>query len=85
MKSNAFSVGNANLKGRKTKRLRCGCCDAVNFKEDELKKIHHKEMRDALVGQLVESLASNSRTCEFESHQGTNNGSLGEWLKPAVC
>lgn len=70
MKSNAFGVGNANLKGRKTKRLRCGCCDAVNFKEDELKKIHRKEMRDALVGQLVESLASNSRTCEFESHQG---------------
>lgn len=58
MKSNAFGVGNANLKGRKTKRLRCGCCDAVNFKEDVLKKIHQQEMRNALVGQLVESLHS---------------------------
>lgn len=70
MKSNAFGVGNANLKGRKTKRLGCGCCDAVNFKEDELKKIHRKEMRDALVGQLVESAVSKSVQCEFESHQG---------------
>ena len=51
MKSNAFAVGNVNLKGKKTKLLRCGCCEAVNFKEDELKKIHKKEMRNALVGQ----------------------------------
>lgn len=70
MKSNAFGVGNANLKGRKTKRLRCGCCDAVNFKEDELKKIHRKEMRNALVGQLVESAVSKSVQCRFESDQG---------------
>ena len=60
MKSNAFAVGGANLKGRKTKRLRCGCCTAVNFKEDELKKIHKKEMRNALVGQLAESAVSKS-------------------------
>ena len=51
MKSNAFGAGNANLKGRKTKRLRCGCCTAVNCKEDQLKKEHKKEMRHALVGQ----------------------------------
>jgi hypothetical protein len=70
MKSNAYGVGNANLKGRKTKRLRCGCCDAINFKEDELKKIHRKEILNALVGQLAESPASNSGKCEFESHQG---------------
>jgi hypothetical protein len=44
MKSNAYGVGNANLKGRKTKRLRCGCCTAVNFKQDMLKKEHQKEM-----------------------------------------
>ena len=60
MKSTAFGVGNVNLKGRKTKRLRCGCCDAINFKEDELKKIHKKEMRNALVGQLAESAVSKS-------------------------
>lgn len=44
MKSNAYGVGNANLKGRKTKRLRCGCCTAVNYKQDVLKKEHQKEM-----------------------------------------
>jgi hypothetical protein len=51
MKSNAFGAGNVNLKGKKTMRFSCGCCDAVNFKEDELKKIHKKEMRNALVAQ----------------------------------
>lgn len=60
MKSNAFGAGSVNLKGRKTKRLRCGCCTAVNFKQDELKKIHAKEMRNALVGQLAESAVSKS-------------------------
>lgn len=59
MKSNAFGVGNANLKGRKTKRLRCGCCSAFNCKEDQLKKEHKKEMLNAFVGQLAESTASN--------------------------
>ena len=70
MKSNAFGAGSVNLKGKKTMRFRCGCCTAVNFKEDELKKIHKKEMRNALVGQLVESAGSNSVQCEFESRQG---------------
>ena len=42
MKSNAFGVGSANLKGKKTKRLRCGCCNAINFKEKHLKQIHKK-------------------------------------------
>ena len=51
MKSNAFGAGNANLKGRKTKRLRCGCCTAVNFKQDLLKKEHKKEIRNAPVTQ----------------------------------
>lgn len=60
MKSNAYGVGNANLKGRKTKRLSCSCCTAVNFKEDMLKKIHIQEIRNALVGQLVESAVSKS-------------------------
>lgn len=50
MKSNAYGAGNANLKGKKTKLLRCGCCEAVNFKEDELKKTHKKEMINALKG-----------------------------------
>ena len=43
-KSNAFGIGSINLKGKKTKRLRCGCCSAFNCKEDELKKEHKKEM-----------------------------------------
>lgn len=51
MKSNAFGAGSVNLKGKKTMRFRCGCCTAVNFKEDELKKIHKKEMRNAPVTQ----------------------------------
>ena len=51
MKSNSFGAGNANLKGRKTKRLRCGCCNAVNFKQYLLKKEHKKEIHNAFVAQ----------------------------------
>jgi hypothetical protein len=46
MKSNAFGVGDINLKGRKSKRLRCGCCTAYNFKEKCLKKQHKKDMNN---------------------------------------
>lgn len=46
MKSNAFRVGNANLKGRKTKRLKCGCCTAINFREKELEKEAQKYMKE---------------------------------------
>lgn len=49
MKSNSVGAGKANLKGKKTLQMRCGCCVAINFKEDELKKIHSKEMREAYV------------------------------------
>jgi hypothetical protein len=58
MKSNAFGAGSVNLKGRKTKRLRCGCCTAINFKERELRKEHKKEMRYAPVTEIGKPLQS---------------------------
>ena len=46
MKSTGINVGSVNLKGKKVKRLRCGCCTAYDLRENELKKIQLKEMRD---------------------------------------
>jgi len=46
MKSNAFGVGNVNLKGRITKRLRCGCCTAINLRSFYKKKQDTKYMRE---------------------------------------
>lgn len=43
MKSNQHA-GDVNMKGRKTKTLRCRCCDCVDFREDVLLKEHKKEM-----------------------------------------
>ena len=37
-------AGNLKMKGRKTMRMRCGCCSAYDFRDDELKKEHKKEM-----------------------------------------
>jgi|694.fasta_scaffold35401_5 hypothetical protein len=47
MKSPAYRVGQANLKGKKTKRLRCGCCTAFNFLDKERDIRHKKEIRNA--------------------------------------
>ena len=58
MKSTARNVGNVNLKGKKTRLLRCGCCEAVNVKEDELRKEHKKEMRNAPVTEIGKPLQS---------------------------
>lgn len=46
MKSTVINVGSVNLKGKKVKRLRCGCCTAYDMREDELKKTHLKEIRE---------------------------------------
>lgn len=49
-RSSAFNVGSINLKGKLTQRLRCGCCNAFNCKQDELKKVHAKEIKLCLEG-----------------------------------
>lgn len=41
--------GRFNLKGKKSKQLSCGCCDIINFKEEILKKIVMKEMKDEII------------------------------------
>lgn len=46
MKSTGINVGSVNLKGKKVKRLRCGCCTAYDFREYELEKIQLKEMKE---------------------------------------
>lgn len=55
MKSTPRNVGSLNLRGKKTKQLRCGCCAAFNCKEDELKKEHAKEMRNAKVSNFEDT------------------------------
>lgn len=44
--SPAFKAGNKNLKGKLTKKLRCGCCIMYNFKHIEKKKRDLKEIKD---------------------------------------
>ena len=44
MKSLPVDLGNVNLKGKKSKLLSCGCCEAYNFKEKELIKEMNKEI-----------------------------------------
>lgn len=48
MKSTVVNVGNVNLKGRKTKMLRCGCCVAVDLREKERIKEAKAEIDNSL-------------------------------------
>lgn len=52
MKSVGYGVhlGSVNLKGKKVKRLRCGCCTAQDFRESEIEKECKKEMRNEIRG-----------------------------------
>jgi len=36
-------AGQHNLKGKKTKRLSCGCCSLQNLKDNYFKKLSNKE------------------------------------------
>jgi hypothetical protein len=38
-------AGSVNLRGKKSLTLRCGCCEAQNFKERELKREHLKQIK----------------------------------------
>ena len=73
MKSTARNVGSINLRGKKTRLLRCGCCSAFNCKEDELRKEHEKEMRYAPVTEIGKPLQSRAAGFVGSSPtQGTN-------------
>ena len=39
-------AGNVNMKGKKYKLLRCGCCWALDHRDKELKKHHQKDMKE---------------------------------------
>lgn len=45
-KSPAYNVCNCNMKGKKTKRLSCGCCTAYNRKEEYQAKLANQSMRN---------------------------------------
>lgn len=46
----AHGAGNINLKGKKYKLLRCGCCEVIDFREDYKKYIAKKEIQNAKRG-----------------------------------
>ena len=54
------AAANINMRGKKLMADKCWCCVCIDMRDDMIKKIHIKEMRNALVGQLVESAGSNS-------------------------
>lgn len=39
-------AGNVNMKGKKYRVLRCRCCYCIDFREDELRKEHMKEIKN---------------------------------------
>ena len=45
MKSPAYRCGQHDLKGKKVKRLGCGCCTMYNFKDSYKEKIDKKTMK----------------------------------------
>lgn len=47
-------MGGVNLKGKKVKRLRCGCCTAQDFREGELEKTQLKEIKDYVSDRVFE-------------------------------
>ena len=46
MRSTFHKAGNFNIRGKKSKTLRCRCCEVNNFKERELKREHMKEIKE---------------------------------------
>jgi hypothetical protein len=46
LKSAGINIGSVNLKGKKVRRLRCGCCTAYDLREEELEKVHKKEIQE---------------------------------------
>lgn len=47
--------GQANMKGKKEKRLRCGCCTIIDFRNKVRKKEDEKEIDSAMKGYYYES------------------------------
>lgn len=39
-------LGNKNMRGKKTVRMRCGCCVARNLKDWYFKKLAEKEIKE---------------------------------------
>ena len=39
-------AGNVKMRGKKTKLMRCKCCECVDMRDKMLYRIHKKEMRD---------------------------------------
>jgi len=39
------SAGGVKMKGKKSKRMQCGCCDCHDFRQKLLDKIHKREIR----------------------------------------
>ena len=46
MNTPPHNLGNVNLKGKKEKIFRCGCCSAYDLRDKLLKKIHKEEIRN---------------------------------------
>lgn len=42
------NAGDVNLRGKKTKIMRCGCCECVDFRDKIRYKEHMKEIKDNL-------------------------------------
>ena len=41
-----LSAANFNLRGKKFKRVSCGCCYVIDFRDKIIDEIHNKEMKE---------------------------------------
>lgn len=57
----SLNPGNLKMHGKKTQLMRCGCCEAQNFKHRELDREHEKEIRRANESQAWKYEESESR------------------------
>ncbi len=77
MKSTGINIGSVNLKGKKVKRLRCGCCTAYDFREREMKRAGLKEIRNFDIGATVseetqkniKAIEDNTRYAMMNAHK----------------
>lgn len=55
-----IGAGDVNMRGKKTRAMRCGCCVCLDFREAHKALVDKKEMREAKRGDVDPSTPTGS-------------------------
>lgn len=55
MRSTAIPVGNLNMRGKRTKLLRCGCCTAMDLRHEARVRSAKREIARAAIAKAEQS------------------------------